>query len=167
MLWCLNFHNDQWYSHDKNHFIEILNFCTKNTEICKMDYPFCFEKKGLYQSLRMWLYMLWPFIATAVVLKRCLRRFSKSGLIFKNCKFLNWHKNLSSPKIQTNLFFSSVLGLMHQTITCKLKSSEKDFSRQFYPLYCDFDMFVPKIYPWLAIQFNLLQKQSLWTGERI
>ena len=43
---------------------------------------------------------------------------------------------------------------MHQTITCKLKSSEKDFSRQFYPQNCDCAIFVPKIYPWLASQFN-------------
>ena len=35
--------------------------------------------------------------------------------------------------------------LMHPTITCKLKSSEKkDFSRQFYPQDYDFAIFVPK-----------------------
>ena len=53
---------------------------------------------------------------------------------------------------------------MHQIITCKLKSSEKDFSRQFYPQNCDFAIFAPNIYTWLASQFNLLQKQTLWLG---
>ena len=56
---------------------------------------------------------------------------------------------------------------MHQPITCKLKSSENDLSIYFYPQICDFDIFVQIIYPWLASQFNLLQKQSLWPGERI
>ena len=32
---------------------------------------------------------------------------------------------------------------MHQTITCKLKSSEKDLTRQFYPQNCDFAIFLP------------------------
>ena len=55
---------------------------------------------------------------------------------------------------------------MHQTITCKLKSSEKDFSRQFYLQNCGFAIFVSKIYTWLASQFNLLLKQSLWPGKK-
>ena len=56
---------------------------------------------------------------------------------------------------------------MHQTILHKLKYSEKIFSQLFYPLNFDFAIFVPKIYTWLASQFNLLQKQSLWTGKII
>ena len=33
---------------------------------------------------------------------------------------------------------------MHPTTTCKLKSGENFFSRQFYPQNCDFAIFVPK-----------------------
>ena len=32
--------------------------------------------------------------------------FQNQGLIFKNCKFSDWHKNLSYPKIQTFLLNS-------------------------------------------------------------
>ena len=56
---------------------------------------------------------------------------------------------------------------MHPTITCKLKSSEKNFSIQFYPQNYDFAIFVPNIYKWLLSPFHLLQQQSLWTGKRI
>ena len=34
---------------------------------------------------------------------------------------------------------------MHQTITCKLKSSENDFPRQFYLQNCDFAIFCPNM----------------------
>ena len=57
---------------------------------------------------------------------------------------------------------------MHLTIKCKLKCSEKkDFPRHLNAQNYDFAIFVPKIYTWLTSQFNLLQKQSLWTGKRI
>ena len=49
MFWCLNLHNDQGYSPDRNHFIEILNLCTNKTEVCKMD-NFFVLKTGLNQS---------------------------------------------------------------------------------------------------------------------
>ena len=49
---------------------------------------------------------------------------------------------------------------MHPTITCKLKSSKKSFSIQFYPQNYDFAIFVPKIYAWLASPIHLLQQQS-------
>ena len=44
MFWCFNLHNDQWYSPDKNHFIEILNLCIK-TEVCKMDNIFVLKNQ--------------------------------------------------------------------------------------------------------------------------
>ena len=44
---------------------------------------------------------------------------------------------------------------------------KNDFSRQSYLQNYDFAIFVPNIYAWLASPFNLLQKQSLWTGKRI
>ena len=50
---------------------------------------------------------------------------------------------------------------MKPTITCKVKSSEKKNSRQFYRQNYDFAIFVPKIYAYPASPFNLLQKQSL------
>ena len=56
---------------------------------------------------------------------------------------------------------------MHQTITCKLKSSEKKNSIQFYPQNYDFAIFVPNVYTWLLSPFHLLQQQSLWTGKKI
>ena len=43
MFWSFNFHNDQRNSPDKNHFIEILNVCTK-PEVWKMDNFFLFWK---------------------------------------------------------------------------------------------------------------------------
>ena len=52
----------------------------------------------------------------------------RAKLIFKNCKFSNWHKNLSSPKIQTCLL-NSWFDASNDHMS-KLKSSEKDFSRQ-------------------------------------
>ena len=55
-------------------------------------------------------------------------------LIFKNSKFSNWHKTLSSPKIHFFLF--GILGLMYPMITCKLKlksSEKKIFQNRFIP----------------------------------
>ena len=35
--------------------------------------------------------------------------FQNHGLIFKTSKFSNWHKNFSSPKIQTFFYFFFLL----------------------------------------------------------
>ena len=43
--------------------------------------------------------MLWPFIAPAVIWNGVYNDFEIQELIFKNSKFSNGHKNLSSPKI--------------------------------------------------------------------
>ena len=57
--------------------------------------------------------------------------FQNRGLIFKNSKFSNWHKNLSSPKYSN--FFDWILGFMHPMVTCKLKSSDKLWFCHFCP----------------------------------
>ena len=83
------------------------------------------------------------------------------GLIFKYCKFSNWHKSLSSKN------FYWILGFMHPTITCKLKSSEKRFYLQ---------SFIPKIMilPFLSQKFthhwqvnSVCCKSSLYEQARI
>ena len=91
-------------------------------------------------------------------------RFEVFMTIFK---FSNWHKKNSLIPKKSYFFFYWILALMHQTITCKLKSSEKDFSRQFYIQNYYFAIFVPNIYASLASHFSLLQKQSIWTGTRM
>ena len=55
---------------------------------------------------------------------------------------------------------------MQQTITCKLKSSEKDFSRQFYPQNCDFAVFVPKVYPWLGKSIQFAAEAVIMTRQK-
>ena len=56
---------------------------------------------------------------------------------------------------------------MVPTITRKVKSSEKGFCKTVLSPKLWFCYFVQKTYALLASPFNLLQKQSLWTGKRI
>ena len=111
----------------------------------------------------MWLYLLWPFIATAIVWNGLYDDFKNQGLIFKNCKFSNWHKNRSSPKIQT--FFYWILDLMHQPITCKLKSNENDFSIVLSPKLW-FCHFCPKNLSMTGKSIQFAAKAVLMTRQK-
>ena len=53
----------------------------------------------------------------------------------------NWHKNLSSPKIQIVFIEFLVWFIQRSHVNYLVK---KDFSRQFYPQIYDFAIFCPK-----------------------
>ena len=85
--------------------------------------------------------MLWPFIAPAVVLKQCFNDFQNQGLFFKNCNLQTAMKRSLPKKFE---LFYWILGLMHPTITSKLKSSETRFFKTVLSPKLWFCHFCPK-----------------------
>ena len=94
MYWCFNLNNDQCYSPDKNRFIEILNLCSKKRSVQDGDL-FFFENRPKLVLKDVAIYALTFHCNYGVY-----DDFQNRGLIFRNCKLSNWHKNLSAPKIQ-------------------------------------------------------------------
>ena len=70
--------------------------------------------------------------------------FKNRVLIFKNSKFSNWHKKISLP--QNSNFSELILSLMHPTLTCKPKYSEKIFFKTVLSQKLWFCYFYPKYF---------------------
>ena len=100
---------------------KFLNLCVKNRSMQDGQH-LCIENRPKWVLKDMGVYSLhlqsfWNGV---------YNDFENQGLIFKNCKFSNRYKNLSCQKFE---LFYWILGLMHSTITRKLKSGDFFFSR--------------------------------------
>ena len=90
--------------------------------------------------------------------------FSKSGVNFKKLQFFILAYKSLFP--QNSNFFDWILGLRYPMITCELKSSDKRCFKTVVSPTLWLYHFCPKISAWLVSPYNLLQKQSLWTGKK-